>query len=59
MEIDDAPSANPRVRITGIEVLSDNWYTLRKATFEFRHSDGTWSTQIAAGMAGFPYTVSL
>lgn len=36
---------NPRVRITGIEVLSDNWYTLRKATFEFRHADGTWSTQ--------------
>jgi nudix-type nucleoside diphosphatase (YffH/AdpP family) len=45
MEIDGAPTANPRVRITGIEVLSDNWYTLRKATFEFQHRDGTWSTQ--------------
>jgi nudix-type nucleoside diphosphatase (YffH/AdpP family) len=45
MDIDDAPSSNPRVRITGIEVLSDNWYTLRKATFEFQHRDGTWSTQ--------------
>jgi nudix-type nucleoside diphosphatase (YffH/AdpP family) len=45
MEIEDAPNANPRVRITGIEVLSDNWYTLRKATFEFEHTDGTWSTQ--------------
>jgi nudix-type nucleoside diphosphatase (YffH/AdpP family) len=45
MEIEDAPNANPRVRITGIDVLSDNWYTLRKATFEFQHRDGTWSTQ--------------
>jgi len=45
MEIDGAPTANPRVRITDIEVLSDNWYTLRKASFEFQHRDGTWSTQ--------------
>jgi nudix-type nucleoside diphosphatase (YffH/AdpP family) len=45
MDMDSAPSTNPRVRITGIEVLSDNWYTLRKATFEFQHRDGTWSTQ--------------
>jgi nudix-type nucleoside diphosphatase (YffH/AdpP family) len=45
MNLDDVPTTNPRVRITGIEVLSDNWYTLRKATFEFRHRDGTWSTQ--------------
>ena len=36
---------NPRVRIASIEVLSDDWYTLRKATFEFRHADGSWSTQ--------------
>ena len=45
MDIDGVPTANPRVRITAIEVLSDNWYTLRKATFEFQHRDGTWTTQ--------------
>jgi nudix-type nucleoside diphosphatase (YffH/AdpP family) len=45
MKLDDAPTTNPRVRITGIEVLSDNWYMLRNAIFEFQHRDGTWSTQ--------------
>lgn len=39
------PTHNPDVRITDIEVLSDNWYVLRKATFEYRSRDGTWSTQ--------------
>jgi nudix-type nucleoside diphosphatase (YffH/AdpP family) len=28
-----------------IEVLSDNWYTLRKATFEYQERDGNWSIQ--------------
>jgi nudix-type nucleoside diphosphatase (YffH/AdpP family) len=31
--------------MTNIEVLSDNWYTLRKATFEFQGSDGEWRTE--------------
>jgi nudix-type nucleoside diphosphatase (YffH/AdpP family) len=31
--------------MTGIEVLSDNWYTLRKATFEFQGPDGEWRTE--------------
>src|SRR3954451_5529708 len=35
---------NPRVRMRGIEILSDNWYTLRKATFEYQEQDGSWST---------------
>jgi nudix-type nucleoside diphosphatase (YffH/AdpP family) len=39
------PSGNPRVRAIDVEVLSDNWYVLRKATFDFRHSDGSWSRQ--------------
>ena len=39
------PAANPRVRITSVEVLSDNWYTLRKATFDFQHADGRWTTE--------------
>lgn len=35
----------PNINITKTEVLSDNWYTLRKITFEFQKKDGTWETQ--------------
>ena len=28
------------------EVLSDNWYTLRKITFEYQREDGDWETQV-------------
>lgn len=28
------------------ELLSDNWYTLNKITFEYQREDGTWETQI-------------
>lgn len=28
-----------------IEVLSDNWYTLRKATFDYQGRDGEWRTE--------------
>jgi nudix-type nucleoside diphosphatase (YffH/AdpP family) len=41
----DWPRTNPDVRITDVEVLSDNWYVLRKATFDYRSRDGTWSRQ--------------
>ena len=27
------------------EVLSDNWYTLNKLTFEYQKEDGSWETQ--------------
>ena len=27
------------------EILSDNWYTLNKYTFEYQKPDGTWETQ--------------
>ena len=37
------PGGNDRVRIVGVEVLSDDWYTLRKATFDLRRRDGTWT----------------
>jgi len=33
------------VRIHKVEVLSDDWYTLRKTTFELRRRDGSWQTQ--------------
>jgi GDP-mannose pyrophosphatase NudK len=35
----------PEVNTTAVEVLSDNWYTLRKITFALRQKDGRWSTQ--------------
>ncbi|HVM99771.1 MAG TPA: NUDIX domain-containing protein [Caulobacteraceae bacterium] len=38
-------SVADRVRIREVKVLSDNWYVLRKATFDFRRADGTWQTQ--------------
>lgn len=36
---------NPNVRMLKEEVLSDNWYVLKKLTFEYRGNDGTWETQ--------------
>ena len=36
---------NPNVKINNIEVLSDNWYTLRKVTFEYQKKDGSWENQ--------------
>lgn len=37
--------AGGRIRNLSIEVLSDDWYILRKATFEYHHRDGTWKRQ--------------
>ncbi|WP_222984539.1 GDP-mannose pyrophosphatase NudK [Flagellimonas meishanensis] len=34
------------VRNIGKELLSDNWYTLHKITFEYQREDGTWETQV-------------
>ena len=34
-----------RVRLRGVTTLSDDYYILRKATFDFRRSDGPWQTQ--------------
>lgn len=36
---------NERVKIHRIEVLSDNWYILRKATFDYLRNNGEWQTQ--------------
>lgn len=38
-------SGNPRVRMAGVEVLSDDWYVLRKATFDYQRRDGTWTRE--------------
>lgn len=34
-----------RVRVHSVEVLSDDWYVLKKTTFDFERSDGTWQRQ--------------
>lgn len=36
---------NPAVEILGTEVLSDNWYVLRKVTYRIRKSNGSWHTE--------------
>ena len=36
---------NPRIRNLKTELLSDNWYTLRKVTFDYQKSNGEWETQ--------------
>lgn len=33
---------NDKIRNVHAEILSDNWYTLRKITFEQQHKDGHW-----------------
>ena len=37
---------NENVKILKNEVLSDNWYVLRKLTFQYRLKDGSWLEQI-------------
>ena len=39
-----AIATKDRVRIRQVEVLSDNWYVLRKTTFDFQGRDGIWRT---------------
>ncbi|WP_406423214.1 NUDIX domain-containing protein [Streptomyces sp. NBC_00873] len=38
-------TGNPRVRIEDVEVLSCDWYVLRRTTFDYRHRDGHWSRE--------------
>ncbi|AIY42426.1 GDP-mannose pyrophosphatase YffH [Collimonas arenae] len=33
-----------RIKIRNVEVLSDDWYLLKKTTFDYRRSDGSWQT---------------
>lgn len=35
----------PNIKINKTEVLSNNWYTLRKITFDIQQKDGSWITQ--------------
>jgi len=33
-----------RIRIQKVETLSDDWYVLKKTTFEYQRRNGTWQT---------------
>jgi nudix-type nucleoside diphosphatase (YffH/AdpP family) len=33
-----------RIRIHNVQTLSDDWYILKKTTFDWRRSDGSWQT---------------
>ncbi len=36
---------NPNVKNLSTEILSNNWYTLKKVTYDYLKSNGTWQTQ--------------
>ena len=36
---------NENIKVQKTEILSNNWYTLRKVTYEYRKKDGSWQTQ--------------
>ncbi|MGO4905953.1 GDP-mannose pyrophosphatase NudK [Flavobacterium sp. W20_MBD1_R3] len=36
---------NPTIKIQKTELLSDNWYTLNKVTFDYQKEDDSWITQ--------------
>ena len=36
---------NEKVNLVSEEILSDNWYTLRKFTFDYQLADGSWERQ--------------
>jgi nudix-type nucleoside diphosphatase (YffH/AdpP family) len=38
-------NSSENIRIRSVEVLSDDWYELKKTTFDLRRRDGTWQTQ--------------
>jgi nudix-type nucleoside diphosphatase (YffH/AdpP family) len=40
-----ADDISDRVKLRELKTLSDNHYTLRRAEFDFRRSDGTWQSQ--------------
>jgi nudix-type nucleoside diphosphatase (YffH/AdpP family) len=42
---DTPPSGNPRVRVTRVRLLSDNWYRLHTTDFDFQAADGSWTSQ--------------
>ena len=41
---DQGGKMNERIRVKEEKVLSDDWYLLKKTTFDFRRSNGSWQT---------------
>lgn len=44
LSLEEAPTQE-RVRIKSVETLSDDWYVLKKTTFELLRRDGSWQQQ--------------
>jgi nudix-type nucleoside diphosphatase (YffH/AdpP family) len=45
MSAENPPTSNPRIRVTDVRLLSDNWYRLHTTTFDVQGAAGEWSTQ--------------
>ena len=39
------PQSAPHIRMVAVQVLSDEWYVLKKNTFDYLRKDGTWQRQ--------------
>lgn len=39
-------TSDNRIRIRSVELLSDDWATLKKTTYDYRRRDGTWETHV-------------
>ena len=44
MATDNNDQISDRIRIREVKLLSDDWYTLKKTTFDFRRKDDSWQT---------------
>ncbi len=38
-------TGSENIRVRSVQTLSDDWYVLKKTTFDWRRRDGTWQTQ--------------
>ncbi len=43
--VESFQNMNSKIKIQKEEILSNNWYTLRKITFDYQKKDGTWTNQ--------------
>jgi nudix-type nucleoside diphosphatase (YffH/AdpP family) len=57
-------TVSDRIRVQNVRVLSDNHYTLKSTTFEWRRANGEWQTQVREtydrgnGAALLPYNLA-
>jgi nudix-type nucleoside diphosphatase (YffH/AdpP family) len=42
---ENPPTANDRVRVTDVRLLSDHWHRLHATTFDYRGDNGEWTSQ--------------